>query len=285
MPREREWKTFTEWKSKYGNCVYVNVLGQPIIILGSLKAAHDLLSERSAIYSSRPRLVMAGELCGFNQSMFLMPYTPRLITLRRLIHKELNSDSLPKYWPLKEEESRILIDKVLLNPDGLQDYIRHYSGSVILRTTYGYQTARQDDQFLVVAEKVIALFSRATTPGAWLVDTIPWLRHLPSWLPGMEFKRTAATWSKKHTGCCNRSRFRWALDNQDSPDLIRPNYLSTIFEESPNELSEADADLLLWASGSLFGGGADTSVATLSTFFLAMALHPEIQAAAQAEID
>jgi hypothetical protein len=40
-----------------GECVYIQVLGQPIVILGSLTAAHDLLNKRSTIYSSRPRLV------------------------------------------------------------------------------------------------------------------------------------------------------------------------------------------------------------------------------------
>ncbi|KAJ7661624.1 cytochrome P450 [Mycena polygramma] len=42
--------------------------------------------------------------------------------------------------------------------------------------------------------------------------------------------------------------------------------------------------LLIWAAASLFGGGADTTVSALSTFFLAMGLYPEAQATAQGEI-
>ncbi|KAJ7853756.1 cytochrome P450 [Mycena leptocephala] len=284
MPKDYEWKTYAQWAKKYGDCVYVTVLGQPIVILGSLTVARDLLNQRSAIYSSRPRLVMAGELVGFNQSIPLMPYTPRFLALRRLIHKELSVDGLQKYWPLLEEESRFLIEKVLLKPDRLLDYVRHYSGSVILRITYGYQTAPQDDKFLVLAEKVIAAFSLATQPGAWAVDILPWLRHLPSWFPGMRFKQTAAALYQMHMDVV-KGPFHWALDNKDSPHLTQPNYLSTILAESLNEPTEDDKDLLLWASASLFGGGADTTVAALSTFFLAMALYPDIQATAQAEID
>jgi hypothetical protein len=37
--------------------VYVEVIGQPIIILNSVKVAKDLLDKRSLIYSNRPRLV------------------------------------------------------------------------------------------------------------------------------------------------------------------------------------------------------------------------------------
>jgi hypothetical protein len=78
MPKDHEWKTYAQWAKKYGqfvlstlsyliyeifagDCVYIQVLGQPIVILHSLAAAHDLLNQRSAIYSSRPRLV--SEIC------------------------------------------------------------------------------------------------------------------------------------------------------------------------------------------------------------------------------
>ena len=38
--------------------MYLNLLGQDIIVLGSLKAAHELLDKRSANYSDRPASVM-----------------------------------------------------------------------------------------------------------------------------------------------------------------------------------------------------------------------------------
>ncbi|KAJ7909488.1 cytochrome P450 [Mycena leptocephala] len=279
MPKDHEWKTYAQWAKKYGDCVYIQVLGQPIVILHSLAAAHDLLNQRSAIYSSRPRLVMAGELVGFNQSIPLMSSTPRLLSLRRLIHKELTVIGLQKYWPLHEDESRILIEKVLLDPGRLLDYIRHYSGSVILRVTYGYKTAPQDDKYLGLAEKVIAAFSDAAKPGAWAVDILPWLRHLPSWLPGMTFKRKAAIWRQMHMDVVE-GPFHWALNNKDSAHLVQPNFLSTILAEWPTEFSDEDADLLLWGSASLFGGGADTVHISyrgaLSTFFLAMALADQL---------
>ena len=40
-----------------GECMHLNVLGQSIIVLNNGKTASDLLDKRSAIYSSRPRLV------------------------------------------------------------------------------------------------------------------------------------------------------------------------------------------------------------------------------------
>jgi len=40
-----------------------------------------------------------------------------------------------------------------------------------------------------------------------------------------------------------------------------------------------------WSAASLYSGGADTTVSSINTFFLAMSLHPEVQKKAQTEID
>ncbi len=45
--------------------MYLNALGQPIIVLNSLKAASELLDRRANIYSDRPRFIVSHEiLCG-----------------------------------------------------------------------------------------------------------------------------------------------------------------------------------------------------------------------------
>jgi hypothetical protein len=45
--------------------MYLNALGQPIIIINSLKVAFELLDRRANIYSGRSRLIVAQDiLCG-----------------------------------------------------------------------------------------------------------------------------------------------------------------------------------------------------------------------------
>jgi hypothetical protein len=46
-----------------GDVVYLHVLGQGLVFLNSPEAAFDLLDKRGSIYSDKPSLVMAGELC------------------------------------------------------------------------------------------------------------------------------------------------------------------------------------------------------------------------------
>lgn len=88
MPKDYEWRHWAKHKDIYGTLLAVIffshtrlrrsltllllgpvssvcVLGQPIIILNSLKACEDLLEKRSAIYSGRPVLQFAGEMYAY----------------------------------------------------------------------------------------------------------------------------------------------------------------------------------------------------------------------------
>ena len=47
-----------------GPVVYLNVAGQPVIVLNTQKAAADLFDRRANIYSDRPTNIVAGILTG-----------------------------------------------------------------------------------------------------------------------------------------------------------------------------------------------------------------------------
>lgn len=89
------WVPFTEWKSTYGesflevspayvlkpgmfnflgSLVYVNVAGQPVIILNNQKVATDLLDRRADIYSDRPNIIVASEFLAGGLLVTLMQH-------------------------------------------------------------------------------------------------------------------------------------------------------------------------------------------------------------------
>jgi hypothetical protein len=69
--------------------LYLNALGQPIIILNSLKAASDLLDQRASIYSDRPRLIVAREIFCGGLFIALMPYGDLLVFIFLLKLRDL----------------------------------------------------------------------------------------------------------------------------------------------------------------------------------------------------
>jgi len=59
--------------------MYLNALGQPLIIINSLNTASELLDQCANIYSNRPHQIVAQEiLCGGLSSGF-MPYRDLLV--------------------------------------------------------------------------------------------------------------------------------------------------------------------------------------------------------------
>lgn len=68
---------------------------------------------------------------------------------------------------------------------------------MVLHITYGYKIKEEGNDPLVdLADKALSEFSIATTTGAFLVDLLPWLKHVPSWMPGAGFKRIAKEYNK-----------------------------------------------------------------------------------------
>jgi hypothetical protein len=81
--------------------------------------------------------------------------------------------------------------------------------AIVIDATYGYQVKNEDDDMVDLFDQVMHDFAEGIMPGAHLVDIIPWRMSqylilnpelfltalsvdlLPSWLPGMGFKKQA----------------------------------------------------------------------------------------------
>lgn len=154
--------------------------------------------------------------------------------------------------------------------------IDRLSGSVMLHMLYGYTPAPHTfDPLVSLINQVMSEFSEATVAGVWLVDSVPWLRYLPEWVPGMGFKRTAREWNKNLVKVINlpvefvKQQMAW--------NAAKPSYTSSLFGDTDRKISRQDLDFIKHSAFSLYGGGADTTVATLTYFFLSMTLFPEVQ--------
>lgn len=61
LPRSREYATYHEWSKLYGDVVHTHAFGHHIIVLNSVKAAREMLDQRSSIFSDRPHIPMVHE--------------------------------------------------------------------------------------------------------------------------------------------------------------------------------------------------------------------------------
>lgn len=59
---------------------------------------------------------------------------------------------------------------------------------------YGLEITSPEDDYLKISEEGVAGLVVAGIPGAFLVDTFPWLKYVPSWMPGAGFQKKAQAW-------------------------------------------------------------------------------------------
>ncbi|OJT10129.1 hypothetical protein TRAPUB_13387 [Trametes pubescens] len=58
---------------------------------------------------------------------------------------------------------------------------------------HGIVVAEHNDSVLTHAEQITSIFGNIIVPGRYLVEVLPSLSFLPSWLPGVKFKREPYT--------------------------------------------------------------------------------------------
>lgn len=156
VPNEVEYKVFSQWRQKYGekdnhsvpnldnqstitigDLIQMTVLGQPTIIINSPQLATDILSKKSAIYSSRPHLTMACDLVGWKDVLVLLKYNDKFKACRRMLQGVIGTRaSVEKFRDTLEEESALMLRRILNEPENFVGPVRKY----VLRPQQGHIT-------------------------------------------------------------------------------------------------------------------------------------------------
>ncbi|KIJ20113.1 hypothetical protein PAXINDRAFT_166256 [Paxillus involutus ATCC 200175] len=282
MPSVKPWLTFTEWGQKYGDISHAEVLGQHIIILNNVKTAVELLDKKSSSYSDRPVFPMGGELVGWKNTLVLLPYGDRFREYRKNFARVIGSRAaMNTYHPVEEMETHRFLQRVLAKPAELSQHIRHTAGAIILRISHGYQVKENQDPFVDLADKAVDQFSASTVTGAFMVDVIPALQHVPSWVPGAGFKLKAKEWRATLEQMVQQP-YQFVKD-QMAAGIAPESFVSNLLQG--RTLSQEEDHVVRWSAASLYSGGADTTVSSIYSLFLALTLFPDVQKKVQAEID
>ncbi|KIJ09364.1 hypothetical protein PAXINDRAFT_17543 [Paxillus involutus ATCC 200175] len=288
------WLVAEKWAKEYGQLCgqlfpTATLIVTGLVYLNTPEAAFELLDKRGAIYSDRPRLVMAGELCGCENMVAFTPYGDRSRRQRKLMQIALGPSSIKTYQPLLELETKPFLRKLVEDPFKYQDHIRQYAGGLTLLILYGYQVKSIDDPFIRLADECVSLLSNRILSGGgvWPVDVFPSLKRLPEWFPGAGFKRNAAIWKKKMEEFVDKP-YEFVLDEMDK-GTARSSFVSVLLDNvAQGKDKEVDPQLgfdVRWTANSMYSASIDTNIATISHFILAMVQHPEVLKQAQAEVD
>ncbi|KAJ3566173.1 hypothetical protein NP233_g7167 [Leucocoprinus birnbaumii] len=294
MPKGKEWETYARWNWSSADLIgsdiiYVNIAGSHLLICNTLETSLDLLDKRSAKYSSRAPFVMANELAGWEWLTGGMPYGKRWRQRRRLFlrHFDPANPSMFQHWQLLYGR-RLMLD-LLDSPDKVWDHMNQMVAGAIISIAYGIEVKPKDDPFVKLATEASQSLIDTMVPGKYLVDSLPFLKHLPEWFPGATFKREAKGF-KILTDQFREDPFMATVDAMNK-GTAQPSFVSQglqILSENikdTEEVKEAEREAIIDMAANIYLGGADTTSSGIGTFFLAMVLYPEIQKKAQEELD
>ncbi|CDO71162.1 hypothetical protein BN946_scf184845.g32 [Trametes cinnabarina] len=263
-------------------------MGHPTLILGSFRAAQDLLDAKGAIYSDRPNAIMAGELVGWDRGLGYAhgPDNPRFREFRRLFHKFIGPRACqdPRILEMQEKETHRLMLRFIRDPKNFYRHPRESTGALILRLAYGYQTVqdRDHDPLVEVVEVAMKGFAKASEPGAFLVDNFPVMRYIPEWLmPRGGFKAVAREMRRQLDQMYDLP-FNFVKEQMELGNA-RPSFTQEYLSEKQAPTA-ADEELIKAAAASLYSAEYQTP-SSITACILAMCLWPDIQARAQRELD
>ncbi|KAF7348413.1 hypothetical protein MSAN_01795500 [Mycena sanguinolenta] len=300
IPTEMPWITYTEWGKQYGDIMHVQVFGQHILILNSVKVATELLEKRSILYSDRSTIPMI-PLMTWDFGFAFMPHTDEwrevdlfisawsgqligLLQRRRLFHQYFRRDGIAAYHPVYLKKTRELLRGLLSTPEKFATHTKTLAAAISLDTMYGYDLKSMDDRFVYLPEEAAKRLTENMLPGARIVNTFPFLRYLPSWFPGCGFHKFAQDTSDLVYEMRN-APFDFVKQNMrngtGSPSVLRELLERNDARGGSGEREEVMKDV----AGMAYPAAVDTITTTLNVFILAMALNPEIVKKAQNELD
>ncbi|CAG8585722.1 14517_t:CDS:2, partial [Acaulospora colombiana] len=250
--------------------IYVDLMGQPFLILNSLADAEELTNKRSNIYSSRPVHMMVTVLMDFGWSILMRQPGKEFNEQRKVFRKAIGPQVISQYDLLTERE----VDRTVSSLIGVVS-------AIVLILGYGDKLHREYDDTIKV-------------------DTLEPLvvRYIPAWFPGAGFHEVA----RKGKQMTQRIRdWPYELVLQDmAKNEADPSFISGLFN-SPEFTNEnlRDAVALLYGGGvcllcpseNIYNqpftnlGGVDTTSTACHVFLYNMVLHPNIQRKIQKEID
>ncbi|KZT29047.1 cytochrome P450 [Neolentinus lepideus HHB14362 ss-1] len=278
--QDKQWLTFTELRKTYGDLVYLNVAGQPLIVVNSHKIAADLLDRRAALYSDRPNNIVASDILTGGLLIALSHYTDTWRRLRKAAHEGFHKGVVHRYQPTQFKEAVLLTSGVLSDPDSWEAHLRRTAASSIMSVVYATPPILSEQEPSIKSiNDFVARVTRAALPGAHLVEFFPWMVHIPAKLAKWKhdaqesFIKDSVMFEGLFKGVQRRM-----TQGEDKPSLS-----ATLIQEADrHKLSDQEN---AWLAGTMYAAGAETTSGIMVWLMLAMLIYPETQRRAQAELD
>lgn len=278
FPKSRWYETFSEWQTTYGDLIYAELMGSPIVIVNSLEIAEEMGGKRAAIWSCRPHSVIRADLMEYGWPLPMMQPGKAFDEQRSILRKALGPRVVPKYDHLIEEQADLLVKALSGFTGDPLAQINIAVRAVIIKLCYGDRIHRDHVEDLAQMSKENVDVVVYINSHFWFVNTIPFLRYLPKWTPGAKFHQIAAR------GKAVQEKVRyWAfgLVKEQVEAGNADQSLITQYLDQPGYPTEHLRD----AVAVLYSAGTDTTNTAIIHLLSQMLMNPDVQKKVHHELD
>lgn len=274
---------FRNWAGEYGDIFKVQVGWYNWVVINSPEAIREILEKQAISTSSKAPSPLGHDVVTGGMRMPTMPYGPRWRAQRSVVRQITSVPMTSTFVPSQEFETKqLLFDLATNNEDQRSFYMhmRRFAFSIVLTNTFGTRVKNIDHPDVHNAMRSQAIM-RKTLPPYFIVDELPLLQRLPTWLqPG-----------RKEAEECGREVLQikmdlWRrLERQHAAGKAPACYGREILENQAKWYAEGlTEEDLAWVAGGLVEAGFETSAATLNSLILHLAANPRVQNVAQEEL-
>lgn len=202
---------------------------------------------------------------------------------RRFTQSMLSTNVIQQSATKQTTEARQMVIDLMKNPSKYTYWLERAGVMTSIKQIYGLTIDRGLAEERHVREicDYMHEIDRTASPGMYLVEFIPSLMYLPSWLA--PFKREASRIAKRHwdylSPLLEQQTEKFKKRVPEHPESFARRYLNT---QDDWKLSDRE---MVWTLSSIYGGASGTSSTAMQSIILNTCLFPEWQERMQKEID
>ncbi|KAJ7679159.1 cytochrome P450 [Mycena polygramma] len=281
VPAQKPWRWFQELNNQYGPVVYLQMGRTPTVVIGTAQAAWDVLEKKATVTSSRPRFIMGQEILSNNLRGLMSGPGPFWRRWRRVLHGSFMQKASDAYKPIQNLESKQFLWELTKTPAKYREHIERYATSVVVVVTYGRRVHDIfNDEVVCLNRETQEFLTSINIPGKYLVESIPALLYLPSFLTPW---RTEAL-KQREKDKEYLIRLVREVKTKMEAGRAQPSFCSQLIEDrDKNDMTELE---IAYTCATPFGAGVETSAGSIASFMLACAAFgPSFIPKAQKELD
>ncbi|KAF8504866.1 cytochrome P450 [Russula emetica] len=278
IPKVEPWIAYTDMSKKYGDIIYLRAFSEVIVVLSSFSAIKDLLEKRGDNYSERPSVPIM-EMMDFEWPVFMIGLNETFRKQRKILDGSLRPGAVMLYRQVIEEKTRELLVQLHADPKDFYNRVKHFQGRVIMSLTFGYDLKDGDKILEAPNQLAIILRPLAVPARGALINLLPFLRHIPSWVPYLSYEPLARK-GRKLSERIKNEPIEFVKNALHDGTAVR-----SLASEHLQELENLVGPPRVWDLQDIFLAGLESTVSPIKSLFLALVLFPQVQRRAQAELD